>query len=348
VIVKDNTIENLTLNWIGHGVKVYDNNIGDLRVNENVPRTGEPTSGLLTRNQIGIVGQLRHYDGTFTKNVVDPGASMWEGLPFFAQQLAVAFDGFNGAHFTDNAVYGAVRAQLHGHHHSSGFDDHSHQHVGHDDMDHTARWHQVYITDNIIYSDGEYALMYTDTAHSANDRTANSEENEELEKPHIHHTRVYLNGNKLVGSGLVVDVFNASDERHTGTALGHIEIRNNDITTPAPKDFDMFTFRYAGIDVSQAKDVTVEIMGNKIIGTVAEESMDPTKEFFQTSQPAINLSSVTLGKVFLIDNLVTNHDVGVQARNFKNVSWWLLGLETQNVGEPVSYDESVSKPKRKP
>lgn len=348
VVIRDNTIDNLILNWIDDGVKVYNNNIGDLRVNENVPRTGEPTTGLITNNDIGIVGQLRHYDGTFSNNVVDPGADMWEGLPFFGQQLAVAFDGFNGAHFTKNTVHGAVRAQLHGHHHSTGYGEHSHQHaMSHDDMDHTARWHQVYITDNLIYSDGEYALMYTDVAHSANDRTANSEENEDLNKPHIHHTKVFMNGNKLVGGGLVVDVFNASDERHTGTALGNIEIRGNDITLPAPKDFDLFEFHYAGIDVSQAKDVNIEIMSNKVVRGVAENSIDPSKQFINSVAPAISLGSVTLGKVFLIDNLVANHEIGIQARNFKKVSWWVMGLETENVGDPVSYDESVGEPKRK-
>ena len=39
-------------------------------------------------------------------------------------------------------------------------------------MDHTQRYHEVWVTDNEIVSPGPWALRYYDEAHSANDRTA--------------------------------------------------------------------------------------------------------------------------------------------------------------------------------
>ncbi len=351
VVVKNNEIQNLTLNWIDAGVLVVDNTIGDLRVNENVERTGLPTSGRIAHNKIGVVGQLRHFDGIFENNVVDPAAGWLDDLPFFTEGPAVAFDGFNGAHFRNNTIHGPVRVQLHGHHHSTGFDGHSHQHSGShdmDNMDHTKRWHQVFITDNVIYSDDYYALMYTDTAHSANDRTANSEENEELNKPHTHKTQVFLNNNKLVGSGLVVDVFNASDERHLGTKLGLVEIRNNRITMRALGDTEMFDYQAAGIDVSRATDVDLKITDNSIVGEVAEASAtDAVRDQWEYS-PGINLADVRKADVYLLDNLVANRSVGIEASRFKDVDWWIEGLDTRNVQTELSYDDSGKPPKRSP
>src|SRR6185436_14378405 len=60
----------LSLNWNGACVWVHHNFIGDLRVNENVERTGDDTGGLVELNQIAYVGQIRHYDGEFRNNVV--------------------------------------------------------------------------------------------------------------------------------------------------------------------------------------------------------------------------------------------------------------------------------------
>ena len=55
--------EQLILNWNGDRVRLLDNYIGDLRVNQNVKRTGDMTSGLFKNNRFAIVGQLRHFDG---------------------------------------------------------------------------------------------------------------------------------------------------------------------------------------------------------------------------------------------------------------------------------------------
>src|SRR5687767_16020763 len=39
VVIRNNILHNLTLDWIGDRVKVVNNRIGDLRVNQNVERT---------------------------------------------------------------------------------------------------------------------------------------------------------------------------------------------------------------------------------------------------------------------------------------------------------------------
>src|ERR687895_2354935 len=94
--------------------------------------------------------------------------------------------------------------------------------------DHTKRFHEVTITNNTIQAYGPYALIYTDSNHAGNDRTAASEENEALNAPHKHWTTVHLVNNRLIGSGISVDIFNSDDSHHTGTERGTMHIANND------------------------------------------------------------------------------------------------------------------------
>src|SRR5688572_1796782 len=71
VVIRDNTVTGrMVLNWIGDRAHVHGNEIGDLRVNQNQRRTGMPTSGSIAHNTFGVVGQLRHWDGVFERNIV--------------------------------------------------------------------------------------------------------------------------------------------------------------------------------------------------------------------------------------------------------------------------------------
>src|SRR5688500_2739919 len=119
-VIKNNTVDFLTLNWNGNNVFVHNNDVGDLRVNENVRRTGGPTTGRIVNNTFDVVGQLRHFDGVFAHNTVGADPDMTDPnnleIPFFGDNRAVNFDGFNGAHFYDNTIYGYVEVRLHGHH----------------------------------------------------------------------------------------------------------------------------------------------------------------------------------------------------------------------------------------
>ncbi|MDQ3985959.1 MAG: hypothetical protein M3280_05615 [Actinomycetota bacterium] len=352
VVIHDNIVRStMRLNWIGHGVHVMDNKVGDLRVNQNVKRTGAPTSGHFAHNTFGFVGQIRHFDGVFEHNVVKPGAQFfdWDVIPFVRQGPAVNFDGFNGARFQNNTIYGALRAQLHGHHHSSGFGEHSHHHSGSSgDVDHSKRYHEVWITNNVIYSDGPYALSYTDQVHAANDRTAASETEPDLNESHVHHTRVHLSRNKLIGAGLFVDVFNANDSRHTATSRGLVEILRNRITITPVSSTDLFDYKFAGVEVSQARDIKLRVVGNEITAKTSGDGLPDPDLFYGVSPAGIKLWRIELGALYLYDNLVARHDYGIQASQFKDVVWYIDDLRTRNVNQDVSYDNSSNPPEDRP
>lgn len=347
--IVDNKVHNLTLNWNGPMVEVRDNDIGDLRVNENVERTGAPTSGLITKNTFGSVSQIRHFDGRFSYNTVgSPDGDFFCQAIIFCQELAVNFDGFNGASFDHNTLYGALDARLHGHHHSSGFGRTSHMHsypaghAHHPMVDHAKRYHTVSITQNTIYAKGDYALAYLDTNHSGNDRTANSESEESLNDPHVHFTRVAITRNKLIGAGMVVDVFNAEDELHRKMATGALEISRNSIVL-APKEA-VFVGPTSGINVVDARYLHLTIAWNSITGPPPSNDPSPIKEWFESGE-GINLNRLDHGHVMIEGNSVTNRVYGVYASDMtESVHWTVRGLRTSGVQTPVAYSDSVKNP----
>ncbi|HEX2195795.1 MAG TPA: hypothetical protein VHJ76_02620 [Actinomycetota bacterium] len=353
VVIRDNIVRNtLTLDWIGGGVEVRNNEVGDLRVNQNRKRTGDPTSGVIEHNTFGIVGQLRHFDGIFQNNVVGAKDSM--SIPFFSDNRAVNFDGFNGSIFRNNTIYGYMDARLHGHHHSSGFDESSHYHgdapaahADHGEMDHSVRYHQVHIYGNKIYADWHYALAYLDTAHSANDRTAASETEKTLNDPHIHYTRVFMHDNELVGAGLYVDIFNAKDELHKkGTARGLVEVSDNKIVLHPTEDVTQRFSVRNGIDVYRAVDVTLRIFDNAITGPEAGDALSTLTG--ETDVAGINLWSLDKGDIFLSGNSVSKAAYGIKAADFsKTVNWTIEELSTTEVGQAVYWDSSVENPPRR-
>jgi hypothetical protein len=350
VVVRDNLVDDLTLDWIGGGIEVRNNEVGDLRVNQNRKRTGDPTSGVIENNTFGVVGQLRHFDGAFQNN--DVGSEDQMRLPFFDGR-AVNFDGFNGSVFRNNTIYGYMDARLHGHHHSSGFDETSHYHGAapeshdHETMDHTVRYHQVHIYGNTIYSDYYYALAYLDTAHSANDRTAASETEESLNDPHVHYTKVFMHDNKLVGSGLYVDVFNAKDRLHKATGRGLVEIFGNEIVLQPSNDLTTTFSSRNGIDVGQAVDVTMRIFDNTI---AAPETEDPAAAVTQSwdSVSGINMWNVDKADIYLSGNTISHTPFGIRASRFsKTVNWTIAELVTSDVDQPVYWDSSVENPPKR-
>ena len=347
VLIRDNEITGqLILNWNGPNVDVIENRIGDLRVNQNVKRTGAATSGLIAHNTIGRVGQLRHFDGVFERNTVKPPRGFFD--PVFGGTEAVQFDGFNGAIFRENRLYGSLDVKLHGHHHGSDYGDNSHHHshgthsTDSRGTDHSKRFHEVSVYDNTIYSTGTYALRWTDSNHRGDDRTAPSEQNQALNAPHEHWTRVHLTSNRLIGAGLVVDVFNADDNNHTGTQRGLVEVTDNVITLQRP-DSDVLATRH-GIEVWDVKDLELRITGNSVVSEIEQDAL--TNTWLRTS--GIFLESVDEADVFITDNKVANTWYGVRASRFsESVDWWVKQLETRQVREAVHYDESVANPPRR-
>jgi hypothetical protein len=357
VIIRNNIIGTLRLNWIGDGVTVVKNRINDLRVNENVRRTGDATDGRIAHNQFSIVGQLRHFDGVFAHNKV--GAPREESqccdLTVYENNFrAVNFDGFNGAVFKNNTIYGYVEARLHGHHHSSEFGGESHYHGSETPtggVDHMRRYHEVTIRNNTIYNDGPYGLVWTDTNHAANDRTAESEQNPELNNPHEHFTHVTIANNTLVGSGIFVDVFNADDPHHLRTNTGMMTIRGNKITLHEYRDTaNLWDSPPMGIAVWQAQDLHLIIEDNQILGPEQESaSMDPVSDTVWNQVPsAIQLESIEKAWIHIIDNTVTNRDVGIYARSFRDVHWWISDFEARGVTTRMDYDNSSNSPHEQP
>jgi hypothetical protein len=347
VKIVESSIGTLTLNFIGRSVEVVDNNINDLRVNENVPRTGQPTSGRFISNWFGNVGQIRHFDGRFAYNTIGNPEP-----PTCCTQLGgnrvVNFDGFNGAMFDHNFIYGSMDARLHGHHHSSMFGSGSHMHSGydHDMVDHTIRYHEVKIFANKIYAPGaSYALAYLDTNHAANDRTADSETNPELEKAHLHRTKVSITANTLTGSGLLVDVFNAEDDIHKGTPQGWLTIADNRITLERSQI--PFQSSVTGIDIYQARYLNLRIARNSITGPGPEYQTSPVREWTFTGE-GILLEWLDHANVMVDNNSITSRASGVRATQMTStVLWTVRGLRTASVEQPVSYDNSVENEPRR-
>jgi hypothetical protein len=354
LIVKNNLIDRMHLNWNGGHVKLIGNDIGDLRVNENIERTGAPTSGRIARNHFDVVGQLRHFDGIFEDNVV--GSAEAANLPFSNEQ-AVNFDGFNGARFRDNTIYGYVDVRLHGHHHSSSFAGRSHHHGmstgGHHrhgakamKVNHSRRFHRVLVSNNRIYSGGPWALRYFDQAHSANDRTAASETSEALNRPHVHFTRVVFRGNRLFGSGLRVDVFNAEDKLHRKLGKGWVYLVNNTIKLRS-EVVALFSHR-DGIVVNQAQGLMLHIARNKVgwlqaVVNPADELDAVTAVDELDSVSGIRLYNLDHARVHILKNQLTRFEFGVYATGFSNsVKWWISRLATKDVDRRVYYDDSVA------
>lgn len=341
VRIVGNDISDLTLNFIGRNVEVRKNSIGDLRVNENVERTGEPTSGLFTQNTIGRVGQIRHFDGVFSRNTVGSDAGILSGGIFRNQ--AVAFDGFNGARFERNTVFGTVDIQLHGHHHSSSFGKNSHEHGSghgkHAMVDHTKRYHSLVVSDNTIHSSDGYALAYRDTAHSANDRTANSEPEPELDLPHVHYTRIALVNNRLVGSGIMVDVFNARDSLHKGRPSGALTIAGNSIQVT--RSWTPLFGPASGIHVERAHHLALRIASNTITADPPSGTQEQDAMLFGDGQGLL-LDDLDHATVMIERLTVTNRQFGIRATEMTgSVRWKIRGLTVSGVDEPVVYDASV-------
>lgn len=345
ITIKDNTIGGLVLDWIGSGIAVRNNVIGNMVVNQNVARTGSPTSGVIEWNAFSVISQLRHWDGVFRNNVVGTRAQN----PGDQTNLAVNFDGFNGAQFVNNTLYGYLDARLHGHHHSSKFGGASHNHglapehqhpsTSAEKAMHRYRYHRVNIANNRIYSDHEYAVAYLDTDHAANDRTAASETNPDLENPHLHFTRVTIANNRMYGAGVLVNVFNALDERHPWTERGSMDIHSNAIELGQDS---FLNFRQLnGIEIRRARDLDVRIRGNSITGITEQGLLAFLEDGNQDA--GIFLNTLDDSNVYVLGNRVTNRSYGVRAATMtEHVKWVVRDLRTRNVGEKVHYDQSVS------
>lgn len=336
VTIRDNAITGqLVLNWIGDRLTMQRNVVNDMRVNQNVARTGMPTSGAITNNQFRVVGQLRHWDGLFAHNVVGTADNLGA--------RAVNFDGFNGARFVRNTIFGHVDARLHGHHHSSGWGEETHSHKTKTPEEeasmHRYRYHDVTIAENSIRASGTYGLMYVDTNHAGNDRRAASEADPNLNRPHIHFTKVNILRNNLAGAGIFVNVFQAKDNLHPWFVRGFVDVRDNRIAL----NEDRYFARLQGIEILQAQAMTLRLRGNTITGWRVSDD-DPMRFFESWDDDAgILLNTVDDANIFIEDNTVKNRVNGVRATQMTpTVRWTIRNLKTSGVDNRIAYDNTVA------
>ncbi|MEK6976433.1 MAG: hypothetical protein AABY18_08850 [Candidatus Thermoplasmatota archaeon] len=379
--VKENFIAGqLSLNWNGQCAWVHHNFIRDLRVNENIARTGYATGGLIEANEIEFIGQLRHYDGELRDNVVGPRTSdsafdeVLEETPLLAPDLLLAnVDGFNQGLIHHNTFYGPVDLDLHGHHHGTGFfAPHSHYHAldgnhtpDHEE-DHTDRWTSVAFTDNKIVDDVAYGLRYEDENHAGDDRTATSEDNEMLEESHIHHTDVMIARNVIDGGQVWVDVFNADDENHEERNPGWLSVIDNAITMKEREDKGILglgipmpfvtTEPYVpnvAILVQATKEFEATIAGNTMtfVPLASQQTQDPLAPlgltgFFgppKEEPTAILLEGVKDANITLENNQASGFYYGVRARDMDDkVFWSLAGNAFGDAQHDVYYDDTVA------
>jgi hypothetical protein len=356
VIVRNNAVlGQLTLNWNGQAIHVHHNRITDLRVNENVAREGDVTGGLVERNVIGFVGQLRHYSGEFRENRIGPKpAGPFEaalgdsGLEVVPEQEVWNFDGFHGADVHHNVVQGLVDIKLHGHHHGSAFDALPHEHASSHGqahgVDHQVRFHALGFHHNTITVQEGPALVYRDTPHAGDDRTAASETNPELELPHVHRTSVALEDNRLTGGGLVVRVFSSQDERHVGGDAGTLRIVRNVLTFHAPEGpvpgAPLLAVRRGGVglDLHDAQGVALVVEGNTVHFPAPGKGLVGGK----AEGIGILLRGWSGSALEVVANEVKGAGTGLRARAFDEATHWRLAGNAFDAPVQVDYDASVA------
>lgn len=364
-IVRENYVGGqLTLNWNGQCSHVHHNYVSDLRVNENIRRTGYATGGLIEMNKIAYVGQLRHYDGEFRENIVGPFTddnvfdTVLETVPWlFGNDPRVAnIDGFNQGLIHHNTFFGSVDLDLHGHHHGTGFfAPHSHYHGDMEgkgmEHDHTDRWTSVSFYNNKIVDYEGYGLRYDDRGHAGDDRTANSEQEEALEMDHKHQTDIAIIGNEVQGAQIWVDIFNADDRNHytrnPGTLtiddnIVHLKERSQDGILGTPF-FTIGTMLDSGIYVNTAKEVELSLQRNIITFEASEESNDLDLLFGQELVTSgIYIDRLKDSNVTIIDNQIDGYGYGVHARDFAaDTVWYVAGNNFGDAQYGLYYDDSV-------
>ena len=352
----------LSLNWNGICAWVHHSYIHDLRVNENIARDGYATGGLLEHNQIGFIGQLRHYDGEFRHNIVGPRPPtapfdpILETTPLLAPDLLVAnIDGFNQGMIHHNVFHGSVDLDFHGHHHGTGFfATHSHYHGDNESRamahDHTARWTSVLFADNQIIDHDGYGLRYDDRNHAGDDRVANSEQEETLDLDHFHRTKIEILRNSIQGSGIWVDIFNSDDAHHDERNDGWLTIQDNEVRL-VQRDDGPFGINGAGRDwhiglqLDVVKEAEVIVRGNTFDYEAAPPA-GPLAALSPAPEPvAIEVNGLRDAHLQIEDNVARGFDTAIHALRFDEVTWTLFGNDWGDATELVA-DDSVPMPER--
>lgn len=324
---KENYVNDiLILDWTGQGGYVHHNLVSNLRTNRNVERVGAASATVIEHNEIHRIQELRHFDGLVRNNTIGKE----DLLPLLANGVALNIAGLNGAGIHDNVIRGGVDMKIHGHHHSDrpGISSHNHGKADETQNESHVEDHQVRYIDFLFYNnhivDDKFGMRYNDLNHAGDDRTATSEEEPDLELPHIHHTRVTIRHNVIDGATLRVATLNAQDERHLPGETATIEIAHNKILAPTAGD---------GIVVQDVRNAEVLIHDN-----VVERGQ---LQIMATS--AVYLLRFSNTTVTVDKNSFGDYDFGVRAREFDNTTRWVVAAN-RGADEPVYWDNSVAHP----
>lgn len=364
--VRNSYIETLRLNWNDQGAWVHHNYIGDLRVNENDPRVGNATGGVVEANEIGRVGQIRHFDGLFRDNVV-AREDLRPAEPFSAFDAfreAVNVDGYVNAEFVDNEIHGEVVLDLHGHGHASCRGCHPHNHyaslnasekehaeeyrededyyasapnrsVYDHDHDHSHRVHTIVFRDNLVVDDRGRGIYVEDRNHAGDDRTANSEPDPQLIGDHVHDVKIVLAGNTVEKAGIEVDVMVAEDEYHLPGQTVEIRVVDNVVASP----------HGTLVDLDRVRNATVLLEGNELTRT-DETTLDWDALFAGTPWTAtsgVRLDEIEDATVTVADGSFANLDRGVAATRMPtSTTWRVVDNEFTSTGTPVWWDDTVA------
>jgi hypothetical protein len=348
------------LNYVGELVYVHHVYANDLRINENVQRTGANTGGRFHDNHFAFVGQIRHFTGEFLQNEVGPkptnaiAESLGDaGITKVPTGVVFNFDGFHTADVHHNKFIGEVDMKLHGHNHGDCFTCPVHNHANdsadaamHAGHDHGAApannslgfasWHSVRYTslsfhDNTIIVPGGVALRYNDRAHAGDDRTANSEPNKHLNDPHVHYQDITIRDNKLQGGSLLIDVYNAADDHHPIQDRGILRVWNNDVRVDyeAPR-VGQARAPVTGIVLQSLDGLELSAKGNHVHFNELTSTEPGGALLSATAKPpelhGFDLRAADASNLTLAANTVDAGRVGVFAASFTGkVNWALLG-----------------------
>src|SRR5581483_1447544 len=224
--------------------------------------------------------------------------------------------------------------KIHGHHHSDAPGEPSHNHaathVNDTNPDGTKEDHQVRYVDFEFYGnhlvDDKFGLRYNDLNHAGDDREATSEQNPDLELPHVHHTTIRIHDNLIEGATLHVATVNAPDERHLPGESAMLDVYNNTVAKPVAGN---------GIQVQDVRDAMVMIHDNHV-----------QKGSLQTgATAAIELLRFKNSTVVVMDNDLGAYQYGVQAHDFDaKTNWTVADNSGPGISQMVFWDSSVANP----
>ena len=325
--LKENYVADiLILDWTGKGGYVHHNHVDNLRTNRNVARTGDPSATVIEHNAILRVEELRHFDGEVRNNTIgQPGL-----VGLLRNGVAFNIAGLNGAGIHDNVIHGGVDMKIHGHHHSDRTGAHSHNHGQPDAAqkedhveDHQVRYVDFTFYRNVIKDDG-FGLRYNDLDHAGDDREATSEQEPDLEKPHVHHTSITLAENVIEGSTLRLVVVNSDDDLHLPGESAEVHVVKNRIVKPLAGD---------GLVLQRVKNAKVYVHEN-----VVEKG-----DLQLTGTSAILLKEFRNSTITVVGNSLGAYKYGVRAESFdKDVRWVVDRNAGPGVKYPVYWDASVA------